>query len=87
VVTGEGSLDQQTLNGKAPAGVASAARNAGIPVVAVAGRVELSEEQLAAAGIVAALPLTDIEPDLERCRRDAGTLLERLAAERVAALI
>jgi glycerate kinase len=53
----------------------------------VAGRVELSEEQLAAAGIVAALALTDIEPDLERCRRDAGTLLERLAAERVAALI
>ncbi|OSC57368.1 glycerate kinase, partial [Streptomyces sp. 4F] len=29
VITGEGSLDEQTLHGKAPAGVASAARGAG----------------------------------------------------------
>ena len=38
VVTGEGSLDEQTLHGKAPAGVAAAARAANLPVVAVAGR-------------------------------------------------
>ena len=35
VVTGEGSLDEQTLHGKAPAGVAGAAAARGIPVVAV----------------------------------------------------
>ena len=46
VVTGEGSLDEQTLHGKAPAGVAAAARAAGVPVVAVAGRNLLSEQQL-----------------------------------------
>ena len=33
VITGEGSLDEQTLHGKAPAGVASAAAKAGVPVV------------------------------------------------------
>ncbi len=33
VITGEGSLDEQTLHGKAPAGVAAAAAKAGIPVV------------------------------------------------------
>ncbi|HEY7278574.1 MAG TPA: glycerate kinase [Trebonia sp.] len=38
VVTGEGSLDEQTLHGKAPAAVAGAARAAGVPVVAVVGR-------------------------------------------------
>jgi glycerate kinase len=50
VVTGEGSLDEQTLNGKAPAGVADAARRAGIPVVAVAGRCSLDDVQLKEAG-------------------------------------
>ncbi|MGW4601102.1 glycerate kinase [Streptomyces sp. NPDC004457] len=34
VITGEGSLDEQTLHGKAPAGVAAAARAAGKEVVA-----------------------------------------------------
>jgi glycerate 2-kinase len=40
VITGEGSLDSQTLGGKGPAGVVALARAAGVPVVAVAGRVE-----------------------------------------------
>ncbi|RYD39017.1 MAG: glycerate kinase, partial [Verrucomicrobiaceae bacterium] len=40
VITGEGSLDVQTLGGKGPAGVAAMAKAAGIPVVAVAGRIE-----------------------------------------------
>ena len=47
VVTGEGSLDEQTLHGKAPAGVAAAARRAGVPVVAVAGRACWTEAALA----------------------------------------
>ncbi|MFT5466005.1 MAG: glycerate kinase [Verrucomicrobiales bacterium] len=37
VITGEGSLDAQTLNGKGPHGVAMLARNLGKPVVAFAG--------------------------------------------------
>jgi glycerate kinase len=40
VITGEGSLDEQTLGGKGPAGVAEMARGAGVPVVAIAGRAE-----------------------------------------------
>lgn len=38
VITGEGSLDGQTLGGKGPAGVAALAAAAGVPAVAVAGR-------------------------------------------------
>ncbi|MEV4250521.1 glycerate kinase [Streptosporangium canum] len=81
VITGEGSLDEQTLRGKAPAGVAAAAAKAGVPVVAVCGRRALGDEELNAAGITAAYALTDIEPDPAVCMSDAGPLLERLARE------
>ena len=39
VITGEGSLDEQSLNGKGPVGVAELARMRGKPVLAFAGRV------------------------------------------------
>lgn len=78
VITGEGSLDTQTLRGKAPIGVARAATRIGVPVVAVAGRRALTGEQLRRARIQAAYALTDIEPDVNRCMRQAGRLLERL---------
>ncbi|WP_333777079.1 glycerate kinase [Streptomyces sp. IBSBF 3136] len=83
VITGEGSLDEQTLHGKAPAGVAAAARAAGRTVVAVCGRLALSQEALLGAGIARAYPLTSVEPDVARCIADAGPILERVA-ERIA---
>ncbi|UGY94349.1 glycerate kinase [Streptomyces gobiensis] len=83
VITGEGSMDLQTLHGKAPAGVAAAARKAGKRVVAVCGRLAIDEQSIAAAGIEAVYPLTDIEPDPEKCMANAGPLLER-TAERLA---
>lgn len=79
VITGEGSLDEQTLHGKAPAGVAAAARAEGREVVAVCGRLALRPEALGRAGIRRAYPLTDIEPDLAKCISDAGPILERVA--------
>ncbi len=84
VVTGEGALDVQTLHGKAPAGVAAAARGLGLPVVAVCGRNTLSLDQLHEAGIRAAYALSDIEPDLARCMSEGAFLLETLGA-RIAA--
>ncbi|MFE4593805.1 glycerate kinase [Streptomyces laurentii] len=80
VITGEGSLDTQTLHGKAPAGVAAAARAAGKDVVAVCGRLALAPEALGAAGIRRAYPLTDLEPDPAKSIPNAGPLLERVAA-------
>ncbi|KQU65568.1 glycerate kinase [Phycicoccus sp. Root101] len=79
VITGEGALDRQTLHGKAPAAVAAAAREAGVPVVAVAGKVLLTEGDLRAAGIGAAYAL--VEEGSEQEAFDApGPLLERLGA-------
>ncbi|MFJ8629703.1 glycerate kinase [Streptomyces sp. NPDC093568] len=83
VITGEGSLDEQTLHGKAPAGVAAAARAADKEVVAVCGRLALAPEALGRAGIRRAYPLTDTEPDVAKCIAEAGPILERVA-ERIA---
>ncbi|MGB3258455.1 MAG: glycerate kinase [Ornithinimicrobium sp.] len=81
VITGEGSLDEQTLNGKAPAGVAAKARSRGIPVVAVCGRTTLSPQRLHEAGIEATYALCDLEPDLGRSMTHAAGLLEQLGEQ------
>lgn len=80
VVTGEGSLDEQSLHGKAPLGVAAAAATADVPTIAVCGRTTLTAGQAARAGIRAVYALTDIEPDVTRSIAEAGPLLERLAS-------
>ncbi|MFF9395350.1 glycerate kinase [Streptomyces griseoluteus] len=80
VITGEGALDEQTLHGKAPAGVAAAARAAGKEVLAVCGRLTLPPEALHGAGIAAAYPLTALEPDPALCMAQAGPLLEQVAS-------
>lgn len=84
VVTGEGAIDTQTLHGKAPAGVAAAARAAGVPVVAVCGRSSLAPAALRDAGIGAAYSLLELEPDPARCLARPAPLLERLG-KRIAA--
>ena len=82
VITGEGSLDAQTLTGKTPVGVARAA--SGVPCVAVCGRLELTPDQLHAAGIAAALPLTDLAAEPADAVRRAGPLVEDAVAQLVA---
>ena len=78
VITGEGSLDEQSLAGKAPIGVARAASAAGVPVVAVAGRSLLTRERLQQAGIAGAYPLSDLEPDPQASIANAASLLREV---------
>ena len=91
VITGEGSLDAQTLAGKAPMGVAQAATRRGIPVVAVAGRSTLTDGELARAGITAVYTLSDLEPDPVRSSAEASRLLRlvgrALARDRLAGAV
>jgi glycerate kinase len=82
VVTGEGSVDAQTLSGKAPVGVARRAHAAGVPVLLLAGRVDLDDAARAAfrdLGVVGVHALLDIEPDVAVAQRDAARLLTELA--------
>jgi glycerate 2-kinase len=44
VITGEGSIDVQTLQGKGPFGVAKKAKEKGIPVIGLAGKVPLETD-------------------------------------------
>lgn len=78
VITGEGSLDEQSLLGKTPMGVARAARAAGVPVVAVCGRTTLTAAQQQQSGFRQVYPLTELEAKVEVCIAQAGPLLEQL---------
>lgn len=76
VITGEGSLDEQTLHGKGPAGIATIATAHGITVLGVAGQVRLTPEILARHGFSRVYPLSDLEPDTGRSITNAAVLLE-----------
>ena len=88
VITGEGSLDDQTLRGKAPVGVAAVSQAARIPVVAVCGRSSLSIEELRAVGIKDSYSCESLEPDQERSMANAASLLgligQRIALDHLA---
>jgi glycerate kinase len=85
VITGEGSIDDQTLQGKGPYGVASRAKQRGIPVIGLAGRVPLSpgdglrayfDMLLAIGNEPAALPeaLARTRENLERVAEEIGRI-------------
>lgn len=81
VITGEGSLDGQSLGGKTPIGVARRAREHQVPTVfAVCGRTLLRPDQVAEAGFDAVFALSDLEPDPARSMAEAGRLLEQVGA-------
>ena len=84
IVTGEGRLDGQTLEGKGPAGVAALARKHGKAVIAFAGSVA---ENAGVEGVFdAAFPIIDQPVDLEAAMSRGGEFLER-AARRAAGLL
>jgi glycerate kinase len=82
VVTGEGSLDGQSLRGKAPVGVSRCARTRGIPTFVAAGVSTLTNSEARAAGFDAVRTLHELEPDLARCTENAAELLT-LVTERL----
>jgi glycerate kinase len=84
VITGEGLLDPQTLDGKGPGGIARHAKRAGKPVIAFAGGIRGEnqlEEYFDACFALANGPMTR-----EESMRDARLLLVR-AAERAGRVI
>jgi len=75
VITGEGSMDSQSLTGKAPIALAEAARDRGIPVIVVAGRILVTPEDLAGHGVVAAAQLLDVAGSPEDAIANAAKYL------------
>lgn len=56
VITGEGAFDWQSLRGKVVAGVADAALARAVPVLVLAGRVEVTRREWLGTGVAAAFP-------------------------------
>ena len=79
VVTGEGCLDSQTLDGKGPAGVAALARKLGKPVLAFAGSVR--DAGALARVFDGVFAIQEDTMPLEVAIRDAESLLEQKAAQ------
>ncbi len=79
VVTGEGSLDVQTLAGKAPAGVARLARAQGKPVWVFCGRADRAARDSATFDEVVDLAASGLP--LETLMADAARLLEEAASK------
>jgi glycerate 2-kinase len=81
VIVGEGSLDHQSLQGKAPIAIARQARELGVPVVAVVGQVHLPVETMADVGIVAAYTLLDAAHDFPDAMTRAAELLHTIGIQ------
>ncbi|MFJ5107533.1 MULTISPECIES: glycerate kinase [unclassified Glutamicibacter] len=78
VITGEGRLDAQSLDGKVVSGVLQAAGEQA-EVIVVAGSVQLSDEQLEASGILAAYSIAPGPATLAELSADTMELAERTA--------
>jgi glycerate kinase len=85
VLTGEGSLDAQTLAGKTPAGVAVVAARHGVPVIAFAGRVAPGIAGAVQELFDAVVPITPPGTELAAALRDGPVNLERAVAAALAA--
>ena len=86
MLTGEGHTDYQTAYGKAPAGVAAAAKLHGKPVICISGGLGKGVEALYGQGIDAVASAACSAATLEYCMRYAAELLEG-ATERTLRLL
>ena len=84
VITGEGRLDEQTLEGKGPAGVAELARRHGKPVLALAG--SIADDSAVDTLFDAVLGIIDAPISLEVALERGAASLER-AAERLGRIL
>lgn len=79
VITGEGSLDAQSLSGKGPVGIARLANNLGKPTIAIAG--DISNEVRHSGLFEQCGALTDFDLPLEILMTDTANLLSRKVRE------
>lgn len=80
VFTGEGRTDAQTAMGKAPVGVAAAAKRQGVLVVCLSGGLEEDADGLRASGIDALAAVPPGPMSLAACLAGGAPLLEAAAA-------
>ncbi len=80
VLTGEGRTDFQTAFGKAPVGVAKAAKKYDVPVFCLSGGMGDGADDVFAHGIDGLISIVDRPLSLEECMGQAPIMVERAAA-------
>ncbi|HZW66591.1 MAG TPA: glycerate kinase, partial [Hanamia sp.] len=81
VITAEGSIDEQTLQGKGPFGVAKYAKNKNLPVIAMAGKVPIKANANLHKYFDVLLPIAHQPFDLPTAIANTATNLTRTAHE------
>jgi glycerate kinase len=85
-ITGEGSLDEQSLRGKVPAGVIGAAEDAGVPVAVVCGRAEVNPPGVTVVSLAQRVgedaAINDARRSLELVSQELALRAEDLVGER-----
>lgn len=76
VITGEGRTDFQTAYGKAPVGVAKAAKAFGVPVICLSGGLGEGHEDVLAHGIDGVSSVVPMPMSLEECMEQGAELVE-----------
>mgnify|MGYP000713244987 CR=1 FL=1 len=79
VITGEGQMDEQTVYGKGPIGVARLAKEYDIPTIALVGGLNVHDTVLHEAGINAVFSIVDKPMSLDNALQNAALLLEHAA--------
>lgn len=79
VITGEGEINAQSLYGKVPVGVARLAQRHGVPVLVLAGALNLELEAAQGEGITTMLALADGPLSLDQSMARTEELLEKTA--------
>lgn len=79
VITSEGRMDDQTIHGKGPLGVAKRSAARGVKTVALVGGLLTGDDVLHDAGLWATLPIVPAPMPLEEAIRRADELVERAA--------
>lgn len=72
LITGEGRIDRQTLNGKAIYGICQIAKRYDVPVIALCGSRALSAAEMDELGLLAALPILPFPCTLEEAIENAS---------------
>ena len=81
VLTGEGRIDQQTLQGKLIAGITRLAREQNIPVVALCGSLELDPHELTTLGLTTAFSIAPGPVTLETAMARAADYVKNTTCQ------
>ena len=81
IITGEGSIDEQTLQGKGPLGVAKQAKEFSLPVIGIAGQVKHINDRSYKQYFDRLISVNEIEPDIEAAMKNTYINLEKTARQ------